>query len=125
MHLQSLPAHAKIATSSLPMAAVLLQVLTMRGGGYPMANYLHYELDLTPQDTVEVTLDAPANVRRLDEANFLLSSQRKKHRYFGGYAPKRVIEIPAPHAGHWHLVVDLGGFAGTVRAWARVLQEAV
>ncbi len=90
-----------------------------------MANYLHYELDLTPQDTVEVTLDAPANVRLLDDANFLLYSQRKKHRYFGGYAPKRVIEIPTPEAGHWHLVVDLGGFAGTVRAWARVLQEAV
>ena len=72
-----------------------------------------------------IILDAPANVRLLDEANFLLYSQRKKHRYFGGYAPKRVIEIPAPHAGHWHLVVDLGGFAGTVRAWARVLQEAV
>ncbi len=33
-------------------------------------NYLHYELELTPGDVVEVTLDKQANVRLLDEMNF-------------------------------------------------------
>jgi hypothetical protein len=30
----------------------------------------------------------------------------------------------APHPGHWHLVVDLGGYPGTVRGNARVLEGA-
>ena len=90
-------------------------------------NYLHYEFDLGANDLVEVTLDRPANVRLLDNANFALYQRGAKHRYYGGLAKVKEspIRLPAPHAGHWHLVVDLGGFAGTVQASARVLQGAV
>ena len=92
--------------------------------GKKMTNYLHYEFDLHPDDTVEVILDGPANVRLLDDANFSLYRERKKHRYFGGYAKDSPVQIPVPRPGHWHVVVDLGGYAGTVRATARVLQGA-
>ena len=87
-------------------------------------NFLHYEFDLAADDAVEVTLDKQANVRLLDDANFALFQQGRQHRYHGGLAKTSPITLAAPHAGHWHVVVDLGGYAGTVQASARVLQGA-
>ena len=79
-------------------------------------NFLHYPLNLSSGDIVEVTLDTQANVRLLDEANFTKYQRGDKHTYYGGLAKVSPIKIPAPHPGSWHLVIDLGGYAGTVRA---------
>jgi Domain of unknown function (DUF1883) len=87
-------------------------------------NYLHYEFDLLPDDAVEVTLDGQANVRLLDPANFSRYQRGEKHTFYGGLAKESPVEISPPHAGHWHVVVDLGGYAGTIRAGARVLKGA-
>lgn len=88
-------------------------------------NYLHYEYDLESGDAVEVTLDKQANVRLMDGSNYAAYQSGREHHYFGGLAKQSPVTIPAPHAGHWHIVIDLGGYAGTVRASVRVLQEAV
>jgi hypothetical protein len=85
-------------------------------------NYLHYEFDLHANDVVEVTIDKQANVRLMDEVNFLFYRDGKQHHYFGGHAKESPVQISAPRAGHWHVVIDLGGYPGTVRASARVLQ---
>jgi hypothetical protein len=87
-------------------------------------NFLHYEFDLAADDVVEVTLDKQANVRLLDSANFSAYRDGRQHHYHGGLAKSSPIRIAAPHSGHLHLVVDLGGYSGTVRASARVLQGA-
>ena len=87
-------------------------------------NFLHYEFDLSAADAIEVTLDKQANVRILDDANFSLYKSGERHRYFGGLAKESPVQIPAPRAGHWHVVIDLGGYAGTVWASASVPQEA-
>lgn len=87
-------------------------------------NYLHYEFNLNANDVVEVTLDKQANVRLVDDANYGLYQRGAQHRYYGGLGKMSPVQIPAPRAGHWHLVIDLGGYAGTVRASARVLQGA-
>jgi Domain of unknown function (DUF1883) len=92
--------------------------------GKPIMNFLHYDFDLSADDIVEVTLDHQANVRLLDEANFSLYQSGKKHHYYGGLAKESPVQIPAPHTGRWHIVVDLGGYAGTVSASVRVLQGA-
>jgi hypothetical protein len=92
--------------------------------GETALNYLHYEFNLDPNDVVEVTLDKQANVRLVDDANFALYRRGEQHRYYGGLAKESPLQILAPHSGHWHLVIDLGGYAGTVRASARVLQGA-
>lgn len=89
-----------------------------------MMNFLHYEFNLSANDFVEVTLDGQANVRLLDDTNFSLYKSRKQHRYHGGLAKTSPVKIAAPHAGHWHVVIDLGGYGGTVRASAHVLQGA-
>lgn len=85
-------------------------------------NYLHYEFDLTTGDMVEVTLDKQTNVRLLDAANYARYRNGEQHHYYGGLAKESPITIPAPHPGHWHVVIDLGGYGGTVRASACVLQ---
>ena len=87
-------------------------------------DYLHHEFDLGAGDIVEVELDSQANVRLLDEVNYDLYQQGKEHRYFGGLAKASPVRLAAPRAGHWHVVIDLGGYAGTVRAAVRVLQGA-
>lgn len=87
-------------------------------------NFLHYEFDLAADDMLEVTLDNQANVRLLDDANFGLYTSGKTHHYYGGLAKNSPLQIAPPHPGHWHLVVDLGGYAGSVRAAVRLLQEA-
>jgi hypothetical protein len=86
-------------------------------------NYLHNEFDLSSDDVVEVTLQGnAANVQLLDPTNFQNYHSGRAFRYFGGYAKQSPIQIRVPHAGHWHLVIDLGGSAGNVRASVRVLQ---
>lgn len=84
--------------------------------------YLHQEFDLKSGDVVEVNLSGnAANVLLLDPENFEKYRQRAPCHYFGGYARTSPFQIQAPHAGRWHLVVDLGGGAGRVQASGRVI----
>lgn len=85
-------------------------------------NYLHYDLNLTLGDIVEVTLDKQANVRLLDDVNYSRYRSGAQYRYYGGLATKSPVQISAPHPGHWYLVVDLGGHAGSVRASVRTIR---
>lgn len=88
-------------------------------------NYLHYPLDLDADDVVEVTLDKQANVRLMNPANFELYKSGKSHTYQGGLAVRSPVRLRAPHAGDWHVVIDLGGYAGTVRASVGVIPGRV
>ncbi len=85
-------------------------------------NYLHYELDAGLDDIVEVTLDHGANVQLMDSSNFENYKNRREYRYFGGHAEESPVRLQPPRQGHWHLVIDLGGGSGTVRASVRTLQ---
>ncbi len=85
-------------------------------------NYLHYDLHLASNDVVEVTLDHQANVRLLDDANYSRYKRGERHSYYGGLVKTSLIRLAAPRAGHWHLVVDVGGYAGTVRASVKVIK---
>jgi hypothetical protein len=87
-------------------------------------NYLHSEFTLGPDDAVEVTLDKQANVRLMDDANFSRYKRGEKHSYFGGLATESPVRLSPPHQGHWNVVIDLGGVAGTVRSAVRVLHPA-
>ena len=85
-------------------------------------NFLHYEMDLSPDDAVEVTLDSQANVRLMDDPNYAKYQKGEQHNYFGGLATASPLTIRAPHSGHWHVVVDLGGYGGTIRAAVRAIK---
>ena len=86
-------------------------------------NHLHQELDAGPSDVIEVTLDHPANVLLLDPPNYNEYRNGRLYRYYGGYAKASPVRISPPRSGHWHLVVDLGGGFGSVRASASLLSQ--
>lgn len=83
--------------------------------------FLHYEVNLNSSDAVRVTLDKQANVRLLDSNNFQKYRNGQSHNYHGGLATRSPIILRVPHAGHWHVVIDLGGYAGSVRASVAVV----
>jgi hypothetical protein len=79
-------------------------------------NFLHYDLQLGPGEGVQVTLDKQANVRLLDDSNFERYKRGEQHTYYGGLAKVSPVHLRPPQPGHWHVVIDLGGYAGTVQA---------
>ena len=84
-------------------------------------NYLHYEFNTGPDDVIEVTLDKAANVQLVDSINYSHYRSGKEYKYYGGYAKVSPVRLSPPHSGHWHVVIDLGGYAGSVRASARLI----
>jgi len=85
-------------------------------------NFLHYDLQLQSGEVVEVTLDKQANVLLMDDSNFSNYKRGQRFQYYGGLAKQSPFRIAAPRPGHWNLVVDLGGYPGSVNASVRTLQ---
>lgn len=90
----------------------------------PSKPFLHQEMEVGPDDLIEVTLNIPANVLLLDAENYEHYRNNRPFRYAkGGYMRHSPIRLYAPAFGSWHLVIDLGGGPGHVRAWVRVFSE--
>lgn len=85
-------------------------------------NFLHYEVNAGPNDVIQVVLDKQANVRLLDNLNFQKYRSGSRHEYRGGLAETSPFNLVAPRHGAWHVVVDLGGYAGSVSAAVQVLR---
>lgn len=83
--------------------------------------FIHYNLNLKSNDAVQVHLDKQANVRLLDDHNFQNYRRGGRHTYYGGLATHSPYIISPPRAGHWHLVVDLGGYSGTISASVQII----
>lgn len=82
---------------------------------------LHTEFDGGPENVVVVTLDHQANVMLLDELAFSSYRSGSRFSYHGGRATKSPVHVRPPSSGHWHVVVDLGGRAGRLRAGIKVI----
>jgi hypothetical protein len=87
-------------------------------------NFLHTDFSIGPRDMVVVTLDAQANVMLMDDQSYAGYQRGLSFEYVGGWAPRTPVRLSPPCYGHWHVVVDLGGRAGQVRAGVRVLRGA-
>jgi hypothetical protein len=81
--------------------------------------FLHSRFHLNSRENVRVTLDSQANVLLMDDTNFSLYKRGDSHRYYGGLATQSPVTLSAPCVGFWNVVVDLGGYAGSVRASVR------
>ncbi len=88
-------------------------------------DHLNHEYDLGSEDVVRITIDHPANVMLMDAANYRLYLSGRSFRYRGGHAKGSPVFLSPPSAGHWHVVVDLGGLPGTVRAGVAIEREVV
>ena len=87
-------------------------------------NFLQSDLGYQQTGTpVEVTLGNAANVRLLDSINYSNFKSGRNYRHYGGYYRLSPVILEIPRAGRWHVVVDLGGYAGRVSASVRVLTD--
>lgn len=86
-------------------------------------NYLQSDLgELETGTLVDVTLrGTEANVMLLDPVNLGRYRNGQRFEYFGGHFTRSPARIAVPRAGHWHVVVDLGGAGGRVEASVNVL----
>lgn len=82
-------------------------------------DFLHADFRGKPNDVAIVTLDNQANVMLLDDINFSAYKQGRSFKYYGGWVCRSPVRLSPPHHGYWHLVVDLGGNVGRVRAGIR------
>lgn len=75
--------------------------------------YLHRDLGhLERGDEVVVTLSGDSvNVRLVDPTAYSAYRSGRRHNYYGGHATSSPMRIAVPCVGHWHLVVDRGGYA--------------
>jgi len=48
-----------------------------------------------------------------------------RFRYWGGWQTRTPVRLAIPRSGTWHVIVDLGGYGGTVRAGVSVLPGAL
>lgn len=85
-------------------------------------NFLHSEVDAGPREVVRVTLDKQANVKMMDDNNFRRYRNGQSYDYYGVLAKASPLDLRPPHQGRWHVVVDLGGYGGTVGASVAVVQ---
>ncbi len=85
-------------------------------------NYLHYEVRAKKYNRIKVSLSGTASVRLMDPLNY--------HRYKLGRSVKAKDEIQnsraefeVPYDGTWHVIVDLGGKRGDVKAIVDIIKE--
>ena len=85
-------------------------------------NFLDSEVITNPGDVIQVVLSGmEANVLVMDEPNFQSYRFGRQFKNYGGHYNQSPVNLPAPSAGRWHVVVDLGGYAGSVKAAVRVI----
>jgi hypothetical protein len=84
-------------------------------------NHLHSTIHTGPRDLIRVTLDRSARVLVMDSLNYSAYQSGRSFRHYGGWAQASPCQVVPPHSGQWHVVIDLGGHSGTVRAGVSVL----
>jgi hypothetical protein len=88
--------------------------------------FIHYEVSTRNGDVIHVTLrGSEANVQVMDDLNFSHYRSGRQYRFFGGHFKRSPVNIPAPSAGKWNVVVDLGGYGGHVEAAVQVLSTVL
>ncbi len=86
--------------------------------------FLNSEVNTRSGDIIQVHLDGTeANVLVMDESNFQSYRSGRQFHYHGGHYRQSPVNIPAPAEGRWHVVIDLGGYGGSVKAAVRVISN--
>jgi hypothetical protein len=84
-------------------------------------NHLVSTINASANTIVEVTLTSQANVLLMSPSNYHSYRSGRRCTYHGGLAKVSPCRIAVPHAGTWHVVVDLGGYSGHVSASVRTI----
>jgi hypothetical protein len=85
--------------------------------------FTHYDLGNVSQGrTAVVSLSgSAANVLLLDDLNFRRYRSGQQYNYKGGYVTQSPYRVTVPSSGHWHVVINLGGYSGSVNSSVQVV----
>lgn len=85
--------------------------------------FSYYDLgNLSGGEVVEVSLSGnAANVFLVDSSNFSAYKAGRRYSYYGGHATRSPVHLKIPRSGHWYVVIDLGGYGGSVRHSIQIL----
>jgi len=82
--------------------------------------YLHYTVKTQKNSIIEVTLDKQANVKLMDNSNYQRYRMKKTYDFIGGLVKVSPMIIKSPYPGQWHIIVDLEGMSGAVKAQVKI-----
>lgn len=85
--------------------------------------FLHWKVPGKAGDLIRVQMDCPAYVRLLDPLNFECYKRGSKYQGDGGWSDRLDVEFVLPYQGAFHVVIDLGGTAGTLKATCDVIRR--
>jgi hypothetical protein len=81
------------------------------------AQFVKHDLgQLRRGELVTVEVRERANVRLIDSSNLREYERGGRFRCIGGQALRSPVRLQAPNAGHWFVVLDLGGASGTIHS---------
>ena len=67
----------------------------------------------------QICATGAANVMLLTDTNFQkYKRDAGSYEYYGGNYRRSPVVIPPPRAGHYNLIVDLGGYGGSIKTSA-------
>ena len=78
--------------------------------------HLHYTVNAGPSDCIRVDQNKQANVKLMDSINYQRYCSGSRHSFQGGLAKASPILLTPPSHRNWHVVIDLGGYSGSVKA---------
>ncbi len=83
--------------------------------------HVHFELNANAGQVVRIELNQQANVLLLDPLNYMSYCRGDAYRYHDGLQKVSPAFIRVPHAGHWHVAIDLGGGSGYIQASVQIV----
>jgi len=84
--------------------------------------FLHYQVKADPDRIIQVTIDHEASIKLMDTFNFAKYSQGKTPDFQGGIYPASTVEFRVYKNDTWHVVVDLDGKKGEVKASVKLIK---
>ena len=65
--------------------------------------------------SVQVDCDTQCNVMVMNDHNYNQYRSGRNTTYYGGFYDRFPAIIPAPHAGYWNVIIDLGGGSANIK----------
>jgi hypothetical protein len=83
--------------------------------------YIYSEIQARAGAIVEVALDRQANVCLFNPTNYSRFKSGQQCRGYGGRALRSPLRFQVPSNGTWYVVIELGGYGGTIRHSVRII----